>query len=411
MSENEISAILYIVLMVMIILLIVLSIVFLILTIKGKGRKEKNTNDIISNGKGKNNKINKENSLNTTIYNKQSILDFMEFEKIEDSMIVVKKSKKYIMVVECQGVNYDLMSKMEKISVEEGFQQFLNTLRHPIQIYIQTRTVNLESSLQTYKSKVNEIEDKYRQMQYEYRRMQESEAYEQKDLEKYFFEITKQKNLLEYGKDIIKDTEKISLNKGVLNKKYYIIIPYFFEEVSNQNVDAEEIKNMAFSELYTKCQSIIRTLSSCSVSGKILSSKDLVELLYVSYNRDESETFGTDKIYKAGYEELYSTSPDVYEKKLKVLDEEIKDRAIDLANEKMEKARSKAQRLAEEKENSLENLIDKMAELILDENREYVGEEIAQEAINEIKENAKKREGGNVNEQKEKGTRKTATSK
>ena len=55
------------------------------------------------------------------------------------------------MAIECQGVNYDLMSQIEKVSVEEGFQQFLNTLRHPIQIYIQTRTVNLENSISTYK--------------------------------------------------------------------------------------------------------------------------------------------------------------------------------------------------------------------------------------------------------------------
>ena len=43
------------------------------------------------------------------------------------------------MVVECQGINYDLMSQEEKVSVEEGFSQFLNTLKEPVQLYIQTR--------------------------------------------------------------------------------------------------------------------------------------------------------------------------------------------------------------------------------------------------------------------------------
>ena len=37
---------------------------------------------------------------------------------------------------------------VEKVSVEQGFISFLNTLRHPIQIYIQTRTINLERSVQ-----------------------------------------------------------------------------------------------------------------------------------------------------------------------------------------------------------------------------------------------------------------------
>lgn len=104
------------------------------------------------------------------------------------------------MVIECQGVNYDLMSSMEKVGVEEGFQQFLNTLRHPVQIYIQTRTVNLESSIETYKEKVKEIEDKYRNTEYELKKMREAGYYSDEQIQKVELEITKQKNLLDYRK-------------------------------------------------------------------------------------------------------------------------------------------------------------------------------------------------------------------
>ena len=141
---------------------------------------------------------------------------------------------------------------------------------------------------------------------------------------------------------------------------------------------------MAFSELYTKAQSIIRTLSSCSINGKILSSKELIELLYVAYNRDESEAFGIDKAMKAGYDELYSTAPDVFEKKIKVLDEVIHEQAVNLANDTIEKVKSMPEQIAAEKEKNLEILIEKMAQIILKENKEYVGDDIAQKAIEEI---------------------------
>ena len=85
--------------------------------------------------------------------NKQSIFNFMEFDNVEDNMILQKNGNRFLMVIGCQGVNYDLMSAVEKNSVEEGFVQFLNTLRHPIQIYIQTRSINLESSLQGYRKR------------------------------------------------------------------------------------------------------------------------------------------------------------------------------------------------------------------------------------------------------------------
>ena len=158
---------------------------------------------------------------------------------------------------------------------------------------------------------------------------------------------------------------------------------------------------MAFSELYTKSQSIIRTLSSCSINGRILTSIELVDLLYVAYNRDESEVFGIDKAIRAGYEELYSTAPDVYEKKIRILDETIRNRAIDLANEKIEKVKSRPQKAAQDREDNLEELIRKMATMVIEENRRYVGEDIAEEAIKEINSDE---EGGNSNEEIKKKT-------
>ena len=222
-DENALSQILIIILGVLLFFLIILSMVFAVLKIKNMNNKKNNKKVETINKKS-----NVEKSINNKVeYNKQSIFDFMEFEKIEDNMIVQKNGKRFLMVVECQGVNYDLMSRMEKIGVEEGFQQFLNTLRHPIQIYIQTRTVNLDESISKYKSKVKEVEDKYNQMLFRYNTLKNSDEYDQKDLEKDWFELTKQRNLLEYGRDIVSNTEKMSLNKNILNKKYYIVIPYF----------------------------------------------------------------------------------------------------------------------------------------------------------------------------------------
>lgn len=406
MTNDEISQILVMILSIMFVILIALCVVFLMLKIKEKKQKEEIENAF--NDKTRNEPKKKELNKIDSTYSKQSIIDFMEFDKIEDNMVIQKKGKRFLMVVECQGVNYDLMSNTEKVGVEEGFQQFLNTLRHPVQIYIQTRTINLESSIETYKKKIKDIEDSYTQKLFEYRTMQSSGIYSKNDLDKVYFEITKQKNLLEYGKDLVANTEKMSLNKNVLNKKYYIIIPYFPEEAVDGKYIYEEVKNMAFSELYTKSQSIIRTLSSCSINGKILSSNELVELLYVAYNRDESEVFGIDKILKSGYEELYSTAPDVFEKKIKALDKEIEERAIDLANETIEKVKSRPQQIAETKQEDLEELVKRMAEIILGENKEYVGQEIADQAIEEIR---KTEEGGEEQNEEVKETTKTTRRK
>ena len=333
---------------------------------------------------------------------RKSVFDFMEFDKIEDNMIIQKNGKRFIMAIECQGVNYDLMSGVEKTGVEEGFVQFLNTLRFPIQLYVQTRTVNLESSINTYKKRVDQVESNLFRMTQQYNEMAESGQYTKEQLSKAFYEVTKQRNLYEYGKDIIYDTEKMSLNKNILNKKYYIIISYSPNESGTDEFDSQEIQGMAFSELYTRAQSVIRTLSACSVNGKILNSTELSELLYIAYNRDESETFDLKKAIKGDYDALYSTAPDVLEKRIKELDKEIEQKAMDKVTEEVEKYRSKARAQVEQKENSLDMLADEMANLILDQNREYLGNDVVDSILNENN----TEEGGKVeDEKKQKKTR------
>ncbi len=344
-------------------------------------------------------------------YRTESIMDFMEFDTVIDNMISQKDGMRYIMVVECQGINYDLMSEVEKNSVEEGFIQFLNTLRHPVQIYTQTRTINLDSSIQTYKEKVKEIQYALEKQEMQYNQMVRSEAYTQEQLNKVYFELTKQRNLYEYGKDIIYNTEKMSLNKNVLNKKYYVVIPYFLEELEDNNFDKEEQRNMAFSELYTRAQSVVRTLGVCGINAKVMNSNELVELLYVAYNRDEAEVYGLDKALKAGYDELYTTAQDVVEKQMKALDKEIQEEALDKAKKKVTEARTEKQKALQEKKENKRDLIDELAKLIIEENTQIIGSDIAENAIEKI-DNEKEKEGGtkdNVEKQKTKRTRKTKT--
>lgn len=405
MDESVISQILGISLGALLVILVIAVLVYVILMIRfnKKSNQRKDENEINVDTKPiEDQKDKKSKEQQGVQYTKQSIFDFMEFEAIEDSMIVQKELKKYIMIVECQGINYDLMSQMEKVAVEEGFQQFLNTLRHPIQIYIQTRTINLEDNINRYKDKIKEIEQRYNKMLYEYRRMQEVGAYSQDELNKYFYELTKQKNLLEYGKDIVANTEQMSLNKNILNKKYYVVLAYYVEENNSEKYSKDEIRNIAFSELYTKSQALIRSLSACSVSGKILDSKELVELLYMAYNRDDAEVYGLNTVLDAQYDSLYSTSQDVFEKKLRYLDRVIQEKASEKANEAVEKARSKAQEAAENREQNMDELINSLAQIIIKENRQYIGADVAEQALKEIEEEEEKE---NVEQEENKGTR------
>lgn len=378
MDSDQITQFLTIILVALVVILFILFTIFIVLSVKrrneNKPKKEKKE-EIPVASKPK----------ETTSYNKQSIYNFMEFDKVEDNMIIRKNGTRYIMAIECQGINYDLMSGMEKNSVEQGFLQFLNTLRYPIQLYIQTRTVNLESSIATYKTRVDEVKNEYLKKQMEYNMLANSGMNSPKAVEEARFELVKAQNLYEYGQDIIQNTEKMNFNKNILKKHYYVIISYMPEDISKADYDAEEIKEMAFSELYTKAQSIISSLAVCEINGKVLNSKELIELLYMAYNRDEAEVYELEKVLNAGYEELYSTAPNVLEKRMVEINKEIERRANEKANEAIRQAldNREKEREVRQREAQMNELIDAMAKNILDENEEMIGTE-TKEAAKEI---------------------------
>ena len=400
MNNDALSMILMVALGILVLLVIILIVVWLTLNKKEKSRTTniKKGEDNIAETKGTPSKS----------YNKQSIFKFMNFDKIEDNMIIQKNGKRYLMIVECQGINYDLMSGLEKNSVEQGFLQFLNTLRYTIQIYVQTRTVNLTSSIDTYRQKVNDIYYDLTEKQNRYNQKMRSGEYEPKDLEKEKYDIIRQKNLYEYGVDIVNNTERMSLNKNILSKFYYIIIPYYYDESDGSNYDNGEIENIAFSELYTKAQGIINSLAVCGVKGKILDSEEVMELLYTAYNRDESEAISLQRALGAGYEELYSTAPNVLDKRMKELDAKIQEDALVKANEIIidvleENSKKKEVKAKEEK---LDELIDRMAMEIIEENKKSIGEDVAEEAKKKIEESRTKEKGEEDDGKKTKTTRK-----
>ena len=190
MESNQLINLLTILLGIMIGVLCILCLVFLVLKFKSREYKEKK----VIKHQEENAKI-KAKTLTPQNYTKESIFKFMEFDGIEDNMILQKGGKRFLMVIECQGVNYDLMSGLEKNSVEQGFLQFLNTLRYPIQIYVQTRTVNLGASINTYKERVDDISKQYASKQMEYNQKVRSGQFTDEELNKEKYELIRQRNL------------------------------------------------------------------------------------------------------------------------------------------------------------------------------------------------------------------------
>lgn len=370
----ELINLLTVILLILIFVTLILVGIYLIMVFRSKRKKEE--------------EIEKPKEETDTYHGlpKESIYGFMEFDEIKDSMIVRKNGQQYVMVIQCQGVNYDLLSEQEKIAVEEGFVQLLNTLRFPIQLYIQTRSLNLRDIVEEYKHKVDSFRKQIELIDLKIR--EANDKGDQKAVERLEFERRRKNNVLEYGMDITDYVARLSSNKNVLQQRTYIVVSYYASEFgATSTYGKDEISNICFSELYTRCQSIIRLLASSEVGGRILDSEELAELLYVAYNRDGSETLQLSKALDAQYDALYSTSKDVLEKKKEILDREIEDQAVDIVTDTLLEVDKKHSEMTEEEKMRL--LQQKSLEL-LEEYKDSIDPEIFEEAKKEVKSRTRK---------------------
>lgn len=259
---------------------------------------------------------------------KEDVFDFMEFDEISDNMIIQNKGTRYTMMIQCKGINYDLMSDVEQLSVEEGFITFLNTLTSPIQLYVQAQNLDLKGTIKVYKQHVDKIKEEFENVNQEYNRVNEAFDSTKEEISNIEKERNKTLNVYEYASDIVNYVERISLNKSLLQRTFFVLVSYNSSEINAiDRFTKEEVRNICYNELVTRAQSIINGLAGCSVAGRILNSNEIADVLYTAYNRDDKGLMSVKEALDSGFYRLYSTSEDIFLKKQKKLQEEIDNEA------------------------------------------------------------------------------------
>lgn len=332
---------------------------------------------------------------NSAEVSKEDIFNFMEFDKIQDNMIIQQNGQKFTAVIKCKGINYNLMSEVEQLAVEEGFMTFLNTLKYPVQLYVQAQSVNLKNNISDYKENMRGLFEEYDEANLQYNRLLNSLESTDDEIEDAEDKKNSILNVLEYGQDIVKYVERLSLNKNMLQRSFYVLVSYYKSELSNaSSFNKEELLDLCYSELFTRVENIISGLSMCSVAATPLNSNAIAELLYSAYNRDDKNFMSVHQALESGFYRLYSTSEDAITKKNKKLVETIKQeaeyKAILALNKAIEEGTMETRA---DIENAFDEESSKQAIEII--KKEKVSDKIKQDAkkiiVDEFKKNKKER--------------------
>lgn len=206
--------------------------------------------------------------------NPNSTQNTLHIAEIRDGVVIMNDGS-FRSVIMVKSINFDLMSLQEQEAVESGYQGFLNSLYFPIQIFMRSEKIDLRP----YIEKLDKIRGEHDNML-----------------------------LAVMMEDYINFMGNLSLQTNIMNKRFYVVIPYFpsldvqkaitssknfftglgalfnskEQHVTINEADLEAAKT----ELRNRVQAVLGGLLQCGVQGLPLDTQELIELYYDTYNPD-----------------------------------------------------------------------------------------------------------------------------
>lgn len=259
-----------------------------------------------------------------------STQDLLDFDIIvpcnEDEALLRITDQEYLAILEVGGVSFNLLSIEERFSLEENYGNLLNGIDYEFQIYVQSRSLNLDSYTERYIDKVENIKKKVDALENKM-----ISAKDEKEKEKIRIDFNKAQNQLEYGYKLLDDFRVKNVDSKLLQRKYYIILKYFHDSSLFENELSDfEILESAYNDLMIKSSLFIETLERNNLQCKVLNSVGVAELLYTSYNKEDASSLRIENVIKAKYNHLCTTSKFLFEKKIEADIEKITKEQKDL---------------------------------------------------------------------------------
>lgn len=206
--------------------------------------------------------------------NPNSTQNTLQIAEIRDGIVIMNDGS-FRSVIMLKSVNFDLMSPQEREGVEVGYQSFLNSLYFDVQIYIHSTRVDIRP----YLEKLDKIRTEHDNML-----------------------------LAMLMEDYIGYIDQLAAQSNIMDKKFYIVIPYYPEVNIQRAITAsknfftglrdlfnkkekhvtvnEEDLHKAQDELRNRVQAVLAGLMQCGVQGLPLDTQELIELYYDTYNPD-----------------------------------------------------------------------------------------------------------------------------
>ena len=206
----------------------------------------------------------------------QSLISLQQIKK----GVIILKSGSLRSVLEVSGINFDLKSEEEQSSVLMSWRNLINNLDFPLQVIAHSRRVNIESYLNFLQEKIDQETNNLLKLQ---------------------------------GEDYHTFIKGLVTGNNIMKKKFYVIVPYdpimiktktILSQIAEAYKTLLNLRHQAFSatiplsdesfnqhyqQLMIRQNNIITNLTRMGLQSHPLTTKELIELFFNSYNPEAFE--------------------------------------------------------------------------------------------------------------------------
>lgn len=189
---------------------------------------------------------------------------YLLFKSIRDGVVVMKDgSLRAILMV--NSINFNLKSQDEQTAMLQSYQSFLNSITFPIQIVVQSRTLDLDEYLKKLEGVSKTQNNQLLQTQ-----------------------------TLDYTEFV---RELIGM-ANIMSKNFYVILPYtqsikakggLFSHLFRKATGPTSLFAEAKEELLRRANLVANGLGSLGLSNALLNTEELIDLFYATYNPDTAK--------------------------------------------------------------------------------------------------------------------------
>jgi len=209
-------------------------------------------------------------------FSSQSLISLQQIKK----GVIILKNGSLRSVLEVSGINFDLKSEEEQSSVLMSWRNLINNLDFPLQVVAQSRRVNIESYLNFLQERIGQETNNLLKLQ---------------------------------GEDYYTFIKGLVTGNNIMKKKFYVVVPYDPIMIKSKTVLSQileayktllNLRHQAFSatipisdenfnqhyqQLIIRQNNIITNLTRMGLQSHPLTTKELIELFFNSYNPEAFE--------------------------------------------------------------------------------------------------------------------------